>query len=178
MTDHPRSRGVYFGLKPDSAITGGSSPLAQGLHRRSGETHHRERIIPARAGFTSGGPLRVHQPPDHPRSRGVYRARRAAAGLGGGSSPLARGLRRTPSTDRPGPGIIPARAGFTTKGGRSWRGCWDHPRSRGVYTTVTTTSIDLEGSSPLARGLPGVLAGVELDGGIIPARAGFTPYRA
>ena len=52
------------------------------------------RIIPARAGFTSvtltGGTSR----PDHPRSRGVYTLHQDMADLGGGSSPLARGLPR------------------------------------------------------------------------------------
>ena len=50
----------------------------------------------------------------------------------------------------------------------------DHPRSRGVYLRVLVAQeLDL-GSSPLARGLQSG-AGVGLgQGGIIPARAGFT----
>ena len=50
------------------------------------------RIIPARAGFTRdrGGRLRPDQ--DHPRSRGVYHARRIDVIRPDGSSPLARGL--------------------------------------------------------------------------------------
>ena len=72
------------------------------------------RIIPARAGFTSGF---------------AY----SASGKDGGSSPLARGLRRRRMGSRKDRGIIPARAGFTML--RAWLSpsTWDHPRSRGVY---------------------------------------------
>ena len=50
----------------------------------------------------------------------------------------------------------------------------DHPRSRGVYKIRYVCPRPRAGSSPLARGLldhQQVLVG---DGGIIPARAGFT----
>ena len=50
--DHPRSRGVYslpsYRISPDP----GSSPLARGLRRRRRNIIPRNRIIPARAGFT------------------------------------------------------------------------------------------------------------------------------
>ena len=72
-----------------------------------------------------------------------------------GSSPLARGLRRSQSSHRPLPGIIPARAGFTRASPSARPQSRDHPRSRGVY---------LRGRS--GRCLPWR---------IIPARAGFTP---
>ena len=111
-------------------------------------------IIPARAGFTPLGD-EVGAPD-------------------GGSSPLARGL---PAADggRTFPcGIIPARAGFTIKPYLSASSTADHPRSRGVYSTLAHWAGFNMGSSPLARGL---LAGAFLRGvqcGIIPARAGFT----
>ena len=54
-----------------------------------------------------------------------------------GSSPLARGLLKPLHSGTAVLGIIPARAGFTTKGGQSWSESWDHPRSRGVYATAT-----------------------------------------
>ena len=111
---------------------------------------------------------------DHPRSRGVYAVAGVGAGLLGGSSPLARGLR---SQGLPGlldRGIIPARAGFTRPTRRSSPSPGDHPRSRGVYT-VTFLSLMLSmGSSPLARGLPPLNLLRSLLRRIIPARAGFT----
>ena len=111
---------------------------------------------------------------DHPRSRGVYRSRRPPRARAWGSSPLARGLQTMLSKAYPAPRIIPARAGFTSWPPWSTHCPRDHPRSRGVYLRFPSERARLEGSSPLARGLPSVApAGVD-DLGIIPARAGFT----
>ena len=53
----------------------------------------------------------------------------------------------------------------------------DHPRSRGVYWALTSALISLRkpGSSPLTRGLRRQRRRHRRRGGIIPARAGFTP---
>ena len=198
--DHPRSRGVYERRRPKVPRTSGSSPLARGLRdpptgagttKLAGSTgssplarglhppqrSHQERlrIIPARAGFTLGTRTGVRARPDHPRSRGVYRLPTTRPRQASGSSPLARGLRlhvdERPGHDR----IIPARAGFTE--GMSVRAqlIRDHPRSRGVYQTALQSMYWNQGSSPLARGLPGGRAGCRCGRRIIPARAGFTP---
>ena len=50
----------------------------------------------------------------------------------------------------------------------------DHPRSRGVYTRVSSPVVSPMGSSPLARGLPSLADQPEEVVRIIPARAGFT----
>ena len=94
-----------------------------------------------------------------------------------GSSPLARGLppSRRPPTVRGR--IIPARAGFTPSSPSCRPARWDHPRSRGVYPTRPPQPPEPLGSSPLARGLPVHLDAKDAGGGIIPARAGFTPPR-
>ena len=111
---------------------------------------------------------------DHPRSRGVYWSASTVFSSGCGSSPLARGL-HPPLLLRVHPRrIIPARAGFTSKGAASSAATRDHPRSRGVYSSTSPAIPKGKGSSPLARGLPQALPpGFELPG-IIPARAGFT----
>ena len=70
--DHPRSRGVYPSCVRRSTIGRGSSPLARGLHAHSRIGRDRDRIIPARAGFTADDPVAVLSSGDHPRSRGVY----------------------------------------------------------------------------------------------------------
>jgi len=72
-TDHPRSRGVY--AKPVYTVpcTDGSSPLARGLRTYVRQLDDVDRIIPARAGFTSPSRRRYRGHGDHPRSRGVYR---------------------------------------------------------------------------------------------------------
>ena len=157
-TDHPRSRGVY----PDeiSALCGecGSSPLARGLLRvRAGGLAYGG-IIPARAGFTWWTWWTRPGTPDHPRSRGVYHILAGLDEHGGGSSPLARGLRERGRPRGMAHGIIPARAGFTP------------PTRKG--TPMTT------GSSPLARGLRTAALRRPHRTGIIPARAGFTRHRA
>ena len=52
LRDHPRSRGVYPPSGASAAPPPGSSPLARGLRDRGRLGGRRDRIIPARAGFT------------------------------------------------------------------------------------------------------------------------------
>ena len=91
---------------------------------------------------------------DHPRSRGVYSPISGTHSSSRGSSPLARGLPRSPA----------GRPGLDR----------DHPRSRGVYRRSSGRHCLRSGSSPLARGLPPEGAAALPVYGIIPARAGFT----
>ena len=111
---------------------------------------------------------------DHPRSRGVYQTRTTMGNIPSGSSPLARGLRRSARGHPRQAGIIPARAGFTA----GVVGCRtrprDHPRSRGVYLRRVLNKNEVPGSSPLARGLLPLRTNSRTIHRIIPARAGFT----
>ena len=152
--DHPRSRGVHGGGWGDGVAGLGSSPLARGslLHREVGRSV--DRIIPARAGFTSPTPAAAPSPSDHPRSRGVHDV-----------------VRVNPWTIIR---IIPARAGFTPGRSLPPRPLRDHPRSRGVHQGVPTQLLAIIGSSPLARGSRHWGQRLQGDEGIIPARAGFT----
>ena len=153
-SDHPRSRGVYSGLSTDQAVSAGSSPLARGLLDDVVAITVGDRIIPARAGFTSRPATSMWCTRDHPRSRGVYA--------------VEENVRGDPRW------IIPARAGFTTGPHCTCLPPWDHPRSRGVYVCSEPAEVGGPGSSPLARGLRRHQA---VHGGgprIIPARAGFT----
>ena len=152
--DHPRSRGVYWSTRRVLLL--------------------RPRIIPARAGFTWTGSPGAEALSDHPRSRGVYVAMCVRENDGSGSSPLARGLQHEYWMSNVYDRIIPARAGFTGLARTShWPGR-DHPRSRGVYGVVHVLQRFLEGSSPLARGLPKDSGEQSIKRRIIPARAGFT----
>ena len=72
VTDHPRSRGVYVPLRPEAALTLGSSPLARGLRDIPESFPGGVGIIPARAGFTLASTRTAPTRLDHPRSRGVY----------------------------------------------------------------------------------------------------------
>jgi len=152
--DHPRSRGVYRFMRTVGYHPGGSSPLARGLRATTQIT--------------------MQAVADHPRSRGVYRGIRRPVLTLSGSSPLARGLRGRFNIAVEPPGIIPARAGFTSPLSSLFVCRPDHPRSRGVYVPDFTHANSGLGSSPLARGLHADLFVVQLVDGIIPARAGFT----
>ena len=90
------------------------------------------------------------------------------------SSPLARGqLYRGVAELRPRR-IIPARAGFTKPSASAKSVTTDHPRACGVYVMLPSVMVRTGGSSPRVRGLRHPGAAEQLDGGIIPARAGFT----
>ena len=175
--DHPRSRGVYPLANSRPRSVSGSSPLARGLPPAHAGLGTRDRIIPARAGFTARPALAAGGARDHPRSRGVYIRPPRPTWSPPGSSPLARGLPRRSPLLLGGPGIIPARAGFTQRVVLPVGGGEDHPRSRGVYTTPRSSSSSTEGSSPLARGLLRSRASRFRFAWIIPARAGFTGDR-
>ena len=99
------------------------------------------RIIPARAGFTTGRRASSWPPPDHPRSRGVYVLEGAPREAVVGSSPLARGLHGEDSFWAFGIGIIPARAGVTLAD--PW-----NPNDEPCYQTMFTFSANLEPSPP------------------------------
>ena len=175
-TDHPRSRGVYPKPFLATKTSAGSSPLARGLLAGDPLGRRQARIIPARAGFTI---IRHRQPlslPDHPRSRGVYCGVWALPRPVTGSSPLARGLHLAVVVLAVRGGIIPARAGFTSSRSSRTSRARDHPRSRGVYCRYSVPINFMLGSSPLARGLRGHVAGPRRPPRIIPARAGFTAH--
>ena len=174
MRDHPRSRGVYIIKDVNNTVDKGSSPLARGLRTALSRVIFHSGIIPARAGFTMTRGSSPAATKDHPRSRGVYAVSYPKGSVCRGSSPLARGLRRSIAPTMRRPGIIPARAGFTRSRHRTATIWPDHPRSRGVYTSVTTCPRRHGGSSPLARGLPQTIPKLTDRTGIIPARAGFT----
>ena len=157
-----------------SAKTGGSSPLARGLHRGDLMSPGRLRIIPARAGFTWSRRGSRGSGRDHPRSRGVYNNSTRTQEERTGSSPLARGLHHPHAPVPRGFRIIPARAGFTRPSVWQRTLISDHPRSRGVYPCSRTPRRTALGSSPLARGLQEPEMNATTAIGIIPARAGFT----
>ena len=172
--DHPRSRGVYCEYGHSGLADEGSSPLARGLLRGLPDLRRGRGIIPARAGFTRSTPGSPRRPRDHPRSRGVYPRLALARRSRPGSSPLARGLHRRGHRRCARPRIIPARAGFTHRHDPG-AAQPDHPRSRGVYASFPFSPAAVQGSSPLARGLRRLRPRLRVSGGIIPARAGFTP---
>ena len=120
ISDHPRSRGVYFAHLRAQPADEGSSQLARGLLDRASLRASISRIIPARAGFTDADIRRAYRGGgSSPLARGLLD--QAVDDLDGtGSSPLARGLRARYLAQDSNGGIIPARAGFTAEGPRSY----------------------------------------------------------
>ena len=93
--DHPRMRGVYCWPWPASPPPAGSSPHARGLLLCVLCVLRSLRIIPACAGFTTSTTSTTSTTRDHPRMRGVYSIRAGLPAGASGSSPHARGLRRS-----------------------------------------------------------------------------------
>ena len=184
-TDTPR--GVIQGLIPARAgRTADRSPCSsatwahprsRGADRRKRRRHRADRgLIPARAGRTGSSANRAATSGAHPRSRGADVGPLVGSSSWWGSSPLARGglgRRRGGGGRR---GLIPARAGRTSKGADIASTHGAHPRSRGADRPTARTRVPHSGSSPLARGGPPIPSTVTSQSGLIPTRAGRTRW--
>ena len=152
-TDHPRTRGVYDRLPLASSCRIGSSPHTRGLQFQRFMVGVAGWIIPAHAGFTPNPSGTWEWPPDHPRTRGVYRGISIVDASNPGSSPHTRGLLCGGVLVAGSPRIIPAHAGFTTLTCCPGACRTDHPRTRGVYSHAASHEAARGGSSPHTRGL-------------------------
>ena len=172
--DHPRMRGEHLKDLHTSGKVEGSSPHARGALAHRALVRGEFGIIPACAGSTTSPWRRRGGSRDHPRMRGEHSPVSTVTEFAEGSSPHARGA--LPHAARPAArvGIIPACAGSTRDGVRGVCGERDHPRMRGEHPTEQVFVREEMGSSPHARGAPGVAASTSFAGGIIPACAGST----
>ena len=112
-SDHPRSRGEYLPIPDGADLDRGSSPLSRGIPGRPDQAVTGARIIPALAGNTGPVQFRPSARPDHPRSRGEYKATTWPQKIVTGSSPLSRGIQRALGLKIALKRIIPALAGNT-----------------------------------------------------------------
>ena len=94
-----------------------------------------------------------------------------------GSPPLARGVQTTVAHYFGYEGIIPACAGSTGRANEKTVSMQDHPRLRGEYYMGFEARNPPLGSSPLTRGVPGIVIHDFPVIGIIPAYAGSTYFR-
>ena len=131
-------------------------------------------LIPARAGNTLF-PI-PHCPAfgAHPRSRGEHVFHPLLGPPIRGSSPLARGTPERAESSANIRGLIPARAGNTSKHDTRPPPWGAHPRSRGEHVARGRLERERAGSSPLARGTRTDLTAGRRHRGLIPARAGNT----
>ena len=151
---HPRSRGEHFQNILAQRSRWGSSPLARGTRVSRCPFSVGRGLIPARAGNTFSAERIRCLIGAHPRSRGEHDGHGATTTYNPGSSPLARGTPLNALLAWFQAGLIPARAGNTTKHPNRKEPRWAHPRSRGEHS----------------RGHVEAVGGLWL----IPARAGNT----
>ena len=114
---HPRSCGDHISVPGPGTSAMGSSPLVRGPPRAESRPRLLRGVIPARAGTTKRGFARSSSLGGHPRSCGDHRCRWPASRCRTGSSPLVRGPRADWCMSTEDGGVIPARAGTTS---RTW----------------------------------------------------------
>ena len=171
---HPRSRGENDSTAHSRSKIAGSSPLARGKHITRRVVHLVCGLIPARAGKTQILTRQQRLSRAHPRSRGENPSMSAFTVGARGSSPLARGKRGRGLDACQASRLIPARAGKTFSCAAAAAAAGAHPRSRGENQIAEVIAQMSPGSSPLARGKPGLLLHSRRGCGLIPARAGKT----
>ena len=172
---HPRVRGEHEQLARIPKQPFGSSPRARGTRHRFGGRVRLRRFIPACAGNTGSPQHCSGRRAVHPRVRGEHFFVVKVSSLSGGSSPRARGtpLERDLALLRAR--FIPACAGNTACCDRRRGAAPVHPRVRGEHVTRQRSRQWCVGSSPRARGTPGLPGSGKTLSRFIPACAGNTP---
>ena len=171
---HPRACGENSTAPSRPAAPVGSSPRVRGKPFLKDDADLESRLIPARAGKTRHGGDRHRQHRAHPRACGENGRPEDVLPRRSGSSPRVRGKPPHPLAQSNPGGLIPARAGKTTRASIIHPPKRAHPRACGENSGVGSLREVDEGSSPRVRGkrLPGLAA--LLQERLIPARAGKT----
>ena len=171
---HPRACGENAGDIETAVREAGSSPRVRGKLSTSQATVSREGLIPARAGKTGEFVRGGRGPGAHPRACGENRPLTVQLQSPVGSSPRVRGKQSLPEPEFMPLGLIPARAGKTTRLSSTTPAAWAHPRACGENPRCLGALVRERGSSPRVRGKHLRGDPVVLRGGLIPARAGKT----
>ncbi len=171
---HPRMRGEHGFMAVIVSFAPGSSPHARGARLRAPVRWPGPGLIPACAGSTQSWSPMLWSPPAHPRMRGEHSSLRRSAASSSGSSPHARGAPRDMSNSAPVSRLIPACAGSTSWASRTRMWWAAHPRMRGEHLFPRWLVTFHVGSSPHARGAPGLHCAEGRRVGLIPACAGST----
>ena len=174
---HPRACGENPDKQRHSAGRTGSSPRVRGKRAFDPRPGNWRGLIPARAGKTAPVKSLARSRRAHPRACGENVSNTYWMAVHVGSSPRVRGKLLELGAEDDGKGLIPARAGKTS---RSYRGPWKrwaHPRACGENWIVDLADFGLAGSSPRVRGKPFPSLIDSLHSGLIPARAGKTRAR-
>ena len=135
-SDHPRACGANFLSRGDDHPVDGSSPRVRGKLTNEHKIISSGRIIPARAGQTSGLFHKWCRGSDHPRACGANSPNLVRKRKPIGSSPRVRGKRPLYRVRLCQVRIIPARAGQTPKTLNSAPSSTDHPRACGANSPI------------------------------------------
>ena len=171
---HPRGRGEHAEYTDPTPPAAGSSPRARGTPAHQAPQVHRRRFIPAGAGNTQLLPSPNKLKSVHPRGRGEHFEDAVNAYKSSGSSPRARGTRRTARRRLRGWRFIPAGAGNTCAPSSAVLPTTVHPRGRGEHGDRGYRPGPGPGSSPRARGTHKETNSFTQKERFIPAGAGNT----
>ena len=133
-TAHPRAGGENHQPPHAPQTAQGSSPRGRGKPRQDRRAHQRRRLIPARAGKTTGRRAASATDTAHPRAGGENFRRPATYPPQSGSSPRGRGKRLLTLHPAALARLIPARAGKTMVCSFVVGAAGAHPRAGGENT--------------------------------------------
>ena len=171
---HPRAGGENPNTERLRQWVFGSSPRGRGKLLLSLDVHVCCGLIPARAGKTSAALILSRRRAAHPRAGGENPATTGLTIGFTGSSPRGRGKQTKEYLELSNQGLIPARAGKTsrlTDRAATWAA---HPRAGGENEGTCPFALRHLGSSPRGRGKPFLFTIKLTVAGLIPARAGKT----
>ena len=137
---HPRPCGEHSAIFFATYPAGGSSPPVRGAPLVTPRPSALRRLIPARAGSTFLVACRAHEPRAHPRPCGEHRPASTTKWADEGSSPPVRGALTQSTCLRAATGLIPARAGSTTRNIYWQVEPRAHPRPCGEHSAKVTFS--------------------------------------
>ena len=171
---HPRAGGENAIITDPPYGIAGSSPRGRGKHSPRRRLPGVRRLIPARAGKTTGAPVAARHTGAHPRAGGENSLVRATPATSLGSSPRGRGKLRPSARHGTRNRLIPARAGKTRCAASSRTKRAAHPRAGGE-NRLDPDGVRLAlGSSPRGRGKLSEAGADDALRRLIPARAGKT----
>ena len=177
-TAHPGVCGENSTIVGMASAKPGSSPRVRGKLAVGQPPLVRLRLIPARARKTGSGTCSMGILTAHPRACGENPAQCARLVMRRGSSPRVRGKPGAVGGRGDAGGLIPARAGKTRHRSRGEHCPQAHPRACGENSNTFSFTVFAAGSSPRVRGKRAGKIDSTPCCGLIPARAGKTPWPA
>ena len=150
--DHPRVCGEKGKVNDAFRAYLGSPPRVRGKVQADRDAIPEPGITPACAGKSARGGCSASCPWDHPRVCGEKAAGDDIICLRPGSPPRVRGKVQADRDAIPEPGITPACAGKSARGGCSASCPWDHPRVCGEKAAGDDIICLRPGSPPRVRG--------------------------